>query len=347
MSSKNIAAVLDKKFGTIELVERPIPTPKSGEILLRNKAVAGNPVEWMVRDYGFGITEYPTVLGSDVSGIIEQVGPNVTKFQVGDRIVGYASVLYTSNADNGAWQTYTLLDEKCVTLLPSHVSFEEGCIFPMALSTTINAFFVQFGLEKPSIAQPAIKAAAGQGLLIWGGGGAMAAFMIQFGKLLGFTVYTTANMKHEDRLRRLGASEVLDYNDPDVIDTLVQRANAAGLKISHAIDAVGQKDSFIASSTILAKSGGPSSKLVSLGNVPDDVPHQVEVFSTVAFTTFINNMDLIEYFFNDWFAEALASGIIIPAPEVQIVPGGIKSAEEVLNKLKEGVSGVKLVVQVE
>ena len=66
-SSQNIAAVLETKFGSIKTITRPIPTPGPG-----------NPVEWMVRDYGFGISEYPTVLGSDSSGIIKAVGPNVT-----------------------------------------------------------------------------------------------------------------------------------------------------------------------------------------------------------------------------------------------------------------------------
>lgn len=346
MASKNIAAVLETKQGSIVTRERPIPKPASGEILLRNKAIAGNPVEWMVRDYGFGITRYPTVLGSDVSGVIEEIGPNVTKFKVGDRVVAYAGVLYTSNADHGAWQTYTLLKETNVTPLPSNISFEDATVFPMAFSTAINVFFVQLGLPRPASVNEPVTIPGTKGLLIWGGGGAVAAALIQLGKALGFTIYTTANLKHRERLQQLGATEVFDYKDPEVVRNALDTAKAANLTIEYGIDATSNKDTLSATAAILAGSGGPSSKLVSLLPWPEDLPCPVEKLTLEAFTTFVEQPDLVEWFFNDWFAKALAEGVIVPAPPVKVIDGGVASCAEVLDTIKAGVSGVKLVVKV-
>ena len=217
MASRNVAAVIETKLGSVIVKERPISTPAADEILLRTRAVAGNPIEWIVRDYGFGVAQYPTVLGSDACGVIEIVGSSVTKFKAGDRVVAYAPVLYTSNVDHGAWQTYTVVKEYTTTAIPDKITFEQGCIFPMAFITSINAFFVQLGLPTPSNAHIPISAPGGNGFLIWGGGGAVAASMIQLGRALGFKVYTTASLKHADHLRKLGAAEVFNYKDKDVV----------------------------------------------------------------------------------------------------------------------------------
>lgn len=347
MAPKNIAAILETKQGSIVTGERPIPKPGSGDILVRNKAVAGNPVEWMVRDYGYAITEYPTVLGSDVAGVVEAVGPDVTKFKVGDRVIGYAAVLYNSNPDHGSWQTYTLLKETNTTPLPANLSFEEGAALPMGFATAANTLFAHFGLPRPANAFSTVEIPNGNGLLIWGGGGAVAAVMIQIGRALGFAVYTTASPKHEDRLRQLGATEVFDYKDPSVVQKVLNTAKSAGLKIGHAIDCVSQKASLIATSTVLNESAGPSSKIACLLEWPKDVPCPVQKFEPVAYKMFVEHIDLAQWLFNDWLAEALAKGVVVPAPAIQIVPGGIASATAVLDAIKKGVSGVKLVVQVE
>uniref|UniRef100_A0A8H7KA80 Enoyl reductase (ER) domain-containing protein n=1 Tax=Bionectria ochroleuca TaxID=29856 RepID=A0A8H7KA80_BIOOC len=346
MTSENIAAVLSTKQGQIEIAKRPIPTPKADEILVHNKAIAGNPVDWMVRDYGFGITEYPTVLGSDVAGVVEHVGADVTRFKVGDRVLGFAGVLATSNADHGAWQTYTVLKEHAATVLPSAMAFEDAAAFPMAMATSINAFFVQFGLPRPANTHSIIFSPGTECLFIWGGGGAVAASMIQLAKAVGFTVYTTASPKHHDRLRRLGAAEVFDYEDANVVNKVLDKVSSAGLHLSHAIDNTSKKDTLLATSEILVRSGGPSSKLVTLLDWPEDMPCPVQKFSFFAFTTFAEHADLAGWFFNDWLAEALAETVIVPAPPVVIVDGGIGSVIKVLDHIKAGVNGVKVVILV-
>ncbi len=81
----NIAAVLESAGARLKTVTRPIPIPGVNEIVVRNHAIAANPVDWKMQDYGFAIKDYPVVLGSDSCGVITAVGPSVKKFKVGDR----------------------------------------------------------------------------------------------------------------------------------------------------------------------------------------------------------------------------------------------------------------------
>ena len=63
-----------------------VPTPKAGEVLLRIESAALNPVDWKIHDLGFGVSEYPAILGSDSAGVIVALGEGVTKVKVGDRV---------------------------------------------------------------------------------------------------------------------------------------------------------------------------------------------------------------------------------------------------------------------
>lgn len=106
---ENIASVIPAAKARNELQKRPIPQPGDHEVLVRNHAIAVNPVDWKIQDYAFYVEEYPNVLGSDVAGVVEAVGQQVKHVKVGDRVTGYAGVIWNQNPEEGAFQTYTLL----------------------------------------------------------------------------------------------------------------------------------------------------------------------------------------------------------------------------------------------
>ena len=64
-----------------------IPKPGPDDVVIKNHAVAINPVDWKIQDYGLFIQSWPNVLGEDVAGEIHEVGSNVTKFKKGDRVI--------------------------------------------------------------------------------------------------------------------------------------------------------------------------------------------------------------------------------------------------------------------
>ena len=105
----NLAAVVPELKGRLTIVERERPKVGEDEILVKNAAISTCPVDWKMQENGFLIDNYPTVLGSDVSGVVEDVGSGVTIFTKGDRVTGFADVLASKNPDNGAFQQYTAI----------------------------------------------------------------------------------------------------------------------------------------------------------------------------------------------------------------------------------------------
>ena len=91
MTSTQKALVIEKKQGNFQLADIAIPKPGYGEILVKVQAAALNPADWKIQKYGMLIDEYPVVVGSDIAGDIEDVGPGVTGFLKGDRV--YDAVL--------------------------------------------------------------------------------------------------------------------------------------------------------------------------------------------------------------------------------------------------------------
>ncbi|CAG8975720.1 hypothetical protein HYALB_00009127 [Hymenoscyphus albidus] len=98
----NQAAVLPTAKAKVVLQTRPIPTPGPDEILVRNHVIAANPVDWKIQDYDFFVDKYPNILGSDVCGLVVELGDQVSHFKKGDRVTGFAGVIYNSDIDYSA-----------------------------------------------------------------------------------------------------------------------------------------------------------------------------------------------------------------------------------------------------
>lgn len=80
------ALYLTKKQGPVEVHTAVVPTAGPGQILVKIQATGLNPVDWKIQVYGFLIEEYPTILGHDAAGTVEELGDGVTRFAKGDRV---------------------------------------------------------------------------------------------------------------------------------------------------------------------------------------------------------------------------------------------------------------------
>lgn len=85
---QNQAAWLTQAKSPLEIQSAPYNEPGTHEIVIKNHAVAINPVDWQMQDEGILIEQYPTVFGCDVDGTVEAIGSAVDLFQVGDRVIG-------------------------------------------------------------------------------------------------------------------------------------------------------------------------------------------------------------------------------------------------------------------
>ncbi|KIL86274.1 hypothetical protein FAVG1_10672 [Fusarium avenaceum] len=342
----NTAAILPARQGKLTVQERPIPTPGPGELLVRNGAVAANPVDWKVQSLGILIDNFPTILGSDLSGTVVSVGPNVTRFQAGDRVMGFAVGMVTGNNDASALQTYTLLNETAASHLPKKLSFEQGAALPVAMTTAAIALFAD--LELPMRKRHASEAETGA-ILVWSGASAVGTATIQIAHAFGWTVYATASPKHHEWLKRLGATDVWDYHDPQVVQHIGQAAQAAGLKIRGAIDARAEDQSFdLVAATLVAAGSTPAAKISTVQPWPENKPKPEGItVSAINCFRFINDrQDIGHWLFSDWLQKALEDGIIEPAPKPSVIEGGLLEAQKMLDTLRAGASGEKFVVKI-
>ena len=171
---------------------------------------------------------------------------------------------------------------------------------------------------------------------------------VQLAKNLGFKVFATASLAHHQTLKTLGAFEVFDYHDSAVVEKIVAAAKSAGTPISLGFDTVTEGKSYKQAAYVLGASGGRGGKLVLVLPLSEDyAPDGIEISQTGAFRAFTEHADLGKWFFNDYLEKCLADGSIVSDPKVEIIAGGIQSAQVALDKLKSGVSGKKLVITVD
>ena len=84
----NQAAYLKEAGKPLEVGDAPVPTAGAGEIVVKNSAVAINPLDWHMQDHGVFIQQWPAVFGCDVAGEVFEVGSGVERFKKGDRVIG-------------------------------------------------------------------------------------------------------------------------------------------------------------------------------------------------------------------------------------------------------------------
>ncbi|WP_406034933.1 NADP-dependent oxidoreductase [Nocardioides sp. NBC_00163] len=195
-------------YGPDGLEAADVPTPTAGprDVLVDVRAASINPLDKMVRNGELKQLlkyELPFVLGHDVSGVITQVGPEVRDFKVGDEIFARARDLRI-----GTFAEQIAIDSGDIALKPRSLSFEEAAAVPLVALAAWQAL-VGLASVKP-----------GQKVLVHAGAGGLGSTVIQVAKHLGAHVATTAHSKDVEKVRALGADEVVDYTSTDFAEVL-------------------------------------------------------------------------------------------------------------------------------
>lgn len=337
----NKAGILKEQEARLVFEERPIYQPGADEVLVKNHAIATNPVDYKMQDTGLFVGAYPTILGSDIAGTVEAVGSAVTKFKQGDRVTAFADVLITKDSRSGAFQEYTIVKEWATAKVPSSISFENASVLPMGFGTAAVGLFQTLSVPHPSASSKQSGA-----FIVWGASSSVGSMVVQIAKVLGYTVYAINSPRHNAYIESLGASACFDYNDPEVTKKVIDAVKAAGLTANLAYDAISEKGSSPKAAEIIAATRGSAGGKVCITLPwPEDVakPEQVEILMTFA-AVLATQKELGELIFNEFLTGALADGSIKPSPPIQIVDGGIDALQKALDLHKQGVSGVKLVL---
>jgi len=222
---ENKAAWLAARQQILQVADAPYPEPGPGEIVVRNHAVAVNPVDWIIPLLGplpvFPWIKRPFILGSDLAGEVVAVGSGVTEVKVADRVLAMAAGArkQRNRAAEGAFQNFTLVLPRVTTIIPDNVSYAEAAVVPLGIMTAACGLFQKdlLALELPS-ARPKARDAW---VIICGGATSVGSNAIQLAVAAGYGVVTTASPRNFDYVRSLGATHAFDYRSKDVVRDIV------------------------------------------------------------------------------------------------------------------------------
>jgi alcohol dehydrogenase len=214
-----LTLIADRK---LELADLPAPSPPAaGEVQIRVRAMALNHIDvWGWRGMAFAKRKLPLVVGAEAAGEIAAVGPDVTGFKPGDRVVMYGALtcgvcracreghdnlcedvkgLMGFNVDGFA-RDFVNLPARLVVPIPAGVDFRDAACAPIAFSTVEHMLFDN------------AKLAPGETILVHAGGSGIGTVAIQMAKALGCTVITTVGDDGKaEKARALGADHVINY----------------------------------------------------------------------------------------------------------------------------------------
>ncbi|MBN6152429.1 NADP-dependent oxidoreductase [Xanthomonas sp. AmX2] len=191
-------AVLIRSYGgadAAQVADVAKPTAGPGQVLVRVRAAGVNGLDWKVRE-GYVRDAFPlqlpAVLGLELAGVVEAVGPGASRFRVGDRVMGSMGGL-------GAYAESVAVNEANLSRTPEGLDDVRAAAIPVAAVAAWQSLH-HAGPLRP-----------GQRILIHGAAGGLGGYAVQYAKRAAAEVFATAATEHLDYVRSLGADHVIDY----------------------------------------------------------------------------------------------------------------------------------------
>jgi NADPH:quinone reductase len=270
---RSMNAMQIHRFGAEDVMQMDqveIPSPGPREMLIKIAASSVNHSDLFIRQNGnihIGPSDLPLILGRELSGTVAEIGSGVTEFAAGQRVVALPAVQTRAAGSpggkeyTGCYAEYALARPQDVRLLPDGVDMVTGAAVPWV---ALTAWYVL----------AAAKLKEGDRVFIQAGGSGVGNFAIQFAKLLGAHVFTTAGSAEKcSRVMELGADAAIDYRQKDFETEVLRLTERRGVDV--VVETIGG-EALDKSSRILA----PGGRLIALGSLsggtrdlPKDLPH--------------------------------------------------------------------------
>jgi NADPH2:quinone reductase len=225
----------------------PTPEPAKGQILVRNHAVGVNFFDLLfIQGKYQAKPAFPFTPGGETAGVVEAIGPGVTDFAVGDRVL--------ANAYSGGYSEYSIARSWRASRIPENMSFTEATGFMVVYQTSY------FGLHDRGALRPK------ESLLVHAGASGVGMAAIQLGKEIGARVIATAgSAEKREFCRQQGADQVLDHGDENWVDEVKELTGGMGADVIY--DPVGG-DIFEKSTKCIA----PGGRLLIVGFASGVIP---------------------------------------------------------------------------
>ena len=301
-------------FGQPDVIvsdEVAIPTPGAGEVLVKVHAAGVGPWDSWIRTGKSALPQpLPLTLGSDLSGVITELGDGVTSFAVGDEVYGVTNPQFT-----GACAEYAVASAGMIARKPRSVSHVEAASVPVVANTAWQMLFEHAGLV------------SGQSVLILGGAGNVGGYAIQFARRKGLHIIATGFTRQLDELRRLGADQVVAVDGAHAEDLTTS--------VDAVIDTIGGEWQSRAMKTV--KSGGI---LVSAVSPPDAKATEALGIRGLFFLVKVNTSTLAE------IAATIDHAELRPRVGLVLPMTGVIRAHEFLERIRKPPPQGKIVIDV-
>lgn len=203
-----------------------IPMPEIGPRQLRVKVFATsiNPLDYQIwrGDYR-SLVSLPTIIGHDISGVVEKVSPDVTEFSIGDEVY-YVPKIF---GGHGSYAEYHVVDADLVASKPKGLSHLAAGVLPLVAGTVWEALVTRSQLKR------------GETILVHGGAGGVGHVAIQVAKALGAHVLTTVRERDQDFVKALGANAAIDFVKQDYRIAVRELTNGQGVDV--VLDTIGNR----------------------------------------------------------------------------------------------------------
>lgn len=299
-------AMVIRGFGGTEVFEQrevPKPVPEPKQVLVRILATSVNPLDYQTRrgDYK-AFVRLPAIIGSDVSGVVEDVGGAVTDFKVGDEVYYTPQVF----GGNGSYAEYHAADESIVARKPQNISHFEAASLCSTGGTAWEALVTRGKLQ------------IGESILVHAGAGGVGSIAIQLAKAIGAYVFSTCSKQNADFVRSLGADYVIDYRSEDYVEVVGRETSGKG--VDFVLDTIGG-DTIERSPLVMSKFG----RLATIVDIskPQSLLEHWERNTTVHFIFSQQNRAKL-----DAFRELVERGQIKPLIDSIVPLGDVAKAHE-------------------
>ncbi|KAH8700255.1 zinc-binding oxidoreductase [Talaromyces proteolyticus] len=376
MAPENNAAWLTAKNAhPLKVGPAPYTPPGPREIVVRNHAVAINPVDWakqLMGDTLMGYVKYPFILGGDIAGEVVEVGPQMQRFRVGDRVIGCGLGLAptVNRAAEGAFQQYVILHEHMAAPIPDETPYEQASVIPLTLTTaTYGLFHAEFlGLDLPTV--PARANPNGRAVIITGGASSVGSNAVQLAVAAGYEVYSTCSPKNFEYVLGLGATRVFDYHNTGWTEEMIEALRGKPIYGAYTVGD-GAVEACTKILQRLKKDGGEVERKIAFAGSHIPADKLKTMLGTASFlgsmiwwlgrtavvssitgvkAQFVDTKDIVDpesvvgRVFSEFLPRALQTKQFIPAPEARVVGRGLEAIQEAMDIQAKGVSASKIVV---
>lgn len=229
-------AIITEGTEAVLKADVPVPQLEKNFMLIKTEAVAGNPTDWKHTE--FQLSPQGSIIGCDAAGVIVKLGEGVdnNRFAVGDHVYSFIHGSSNYNPKNGAFGEYVAVNQNSTFKASKPLThsksdkipfgtvstFEAAASIPLSFTTAGASLFHHYKLK---MEWEPTKPQVNQATLIWGGATALGQALIQIMKQINaYTdIVVVASKKHEAKLKSLGATDIFDYHDADVIEQITKK----------------------------------------------------------------------------------------------------------------------------